>query len=64
LSPDRLAGAIDRAVARGPGVIAIDTGGARRAAALIDGMIRSPASAKRRAAENFVLQRSGGMIRS
>jgi predicted glycosyltransferase len=44
LSPERLAGAIDRAIEFGPGAIAIDTGGARRTAALIAGMIRSPAS--------------------
>jgi predicted glycosyltransferase len=63
LSPERLARAIDRAIARGPGTIAIDTGGARFAAAVIAGMIRSPANAARRPVENFALQRTNGMIR-
>jgi predicted glycosyltransferase len=47
LSPDRLASAIDRAIARGPAAIAIDTGGARRTATLIAEMIRSSASGQR-----------------
>jgi predicted glycosyltransferase len=42
LSPKRLARAIDRAVGRPPKATAIDTGGARRTASLIAGMIRSP----------------------
>jgi predicted glycosyltransferase len=40
LSPARLAAALDRALARGPSPLAIDTGGARRAAELIAGLIR------------------------
>jgi predicted glycosyltransferase len=39
LSPERLAAAIARALARGPGRLAIDTGGARRSAELIAGLI-------------------------
>ncbi|HZU91485.1 MAG TPA: glycosyltransferase, partial [Stellaceae bacterium] len=39
LSSDRLAAALDRALARGPSPPALDTGGARRAAALIAGLI-------------------------
>ena len=42
LSPKRLATAIDRAIFARPATIAIDTGGARRSARLITGMIRSP----------------------
>jgi predicted glycosyltransferase len=42
LSPERLASAIDRAISAHPATITIDTGGARRSAALIAGMIRSP----------------------
>ena len=57
LSPERLAGAIDRAIARGPGAIAIDTGGARRTATLIAGMIRSPANAGTRAVGNLCCSR-------
>ena len=38
-----------RAIARGPGSIAIDTGGARRTATLIAGMMRSPPNAGPRA---------------
>jgi predicted glycosyltransferase len=64
LSPERLTCAIDRVVTRVLGAIPIETGGARRTAALISGMIRSPAGSIRRAVEDFVLQRSGGMIRS
>lgn len=40
LSPERLGQAIDRAIARGPEMIAIATGGARRSAAAIAGLIR------------------------
>src|SRR6516225_12360001 len=40
LSPERLARAIDRAMARGPGTIAIDIGGARRTATLIRGIMQ------------------------
>jgi predicted glycosyltransferase len=40
LSPERLAAAIGRALARGPQALAIDTGGARRSAELIAGLIR------------------------
>jgi predicted glycosyltransferase len=61
LSPERLARAIDRAIARGPGTIAIDIGGARRTATLIRGMMQG-SGASGRLAENFVLPRSGGMI--
>ncbi len=57
LSPERLAGAIDRAIARGPGAIAIDTGGARRTATLIAGMIRSPTNAGMRTVENLCCSR-------
>jgi len=42
LTPERLAEAIDRVIARGPGSVAIDTGGAQRTAAAIARMIRSP----------------------
>lgn len=63
LSPEQLARSIDRAISRGPGAIAIDTGGARRAAALIGSMMRSPANTARRGVENFVMQRTNGMIR-
>jgi predicted glycosyltransferase len=42
LSPRRLAEAIDRAIARGPAAIMIDLEGARRSAAIITMMIRSP----------------------
>ena len=42
LSPERLAVAIERAIASRPSAIAIDTGGAERSAALIAEMIRSP----------------------
>jgi predicted glycosyltransferase len=42
LSPARLAEAIDRVIARGPGSVAIDTGGAQRTAVAIARMIRSP----------------------
>jgi predicted glycosyltransferase len=42
LSPERLASAIDRAISARPAKIAFDTGGARRTARLIAGMIRSP----------------------
>jgi predicted glycosyltransferase len=42
LSPERLAAAIARALARGPQALAIDTGGARRSAELIAGLIRQP----------------------
>lgn len=45
LSPERLAGAIDRAMTRRPKKITIATEGARNAAALIAGMIRGPAEA-------------------
>ena len=61
LSPERLARAIDRAMARGPGTIAIDIGGARRTATLIRGIMQG-SGASRRLAEHFVLQRSGVMI--
>ena len=57
LSPERLAGAMDRAIARGPGAIAIDTGGARRTATLIAGMIRSPTNAGTRTVENLCCSR-------
>lgn len=62
LSPERLAGAIDRAISRPPKPIVIATGGARRAATLIAGMIRSRKDAAAGSVENFVLQRSGAMI--
>lgn len=42
LSPERLARAIDRAIGCPPRATAIDSGGARRTASLIAGMIRSP----------------------
>ncbi|MGH7098515.1 MAG: glycosyltransferase family protein [Stellaceae bacterium] len=42
LSPERLAAAIRRALARGPGTLVLDTGGARRSAELIAGLIRGP----------------------
>ena len=42
LSRERLASAIDRAISASPAKIAIDSGGARRSARLIAGMIRSP----------------------
>jgi predicted glycosyltransferase len=42
LPPERLASAIDRAISAHPAKIAFDTGGARRTARLIAGMIRSP----------------------
>lgn len=64
LSPERLAGAIDRAIARGRGANAIDTGGAGRTAALIAAMIRTPPSATRFPVEKIVLQRTNDMIRS
>jgi predicted glycosyltransferase len=64
LSPETLAGGIDRAIVRDPGVVAIDTGGARRTAAVIAEMIRSPGSASRRSVENFVLPLTDDMIRS
>jgi predicted glycosyltransferase len=57
LSPERLAGAIDRAIAHGPGAIAIDTAGARRTATLIAGMMRSPTNAGTRAVENLCCSR-------
>jgi predicted glycosyltransferase len=44
LTPVRLARAIERAVARGPGAISVDTGGAHRSARLIANLIRDPAS--------------------
>jgi predicted glycosyltransferase len=62
LSPARLAHAIDRAIDRGPGAIAIDTAGVPRTAALIAGMIRSPAAAVRRKGGDLVLRPRGGMI--
>lgn len=62
LSPERLARAIDRAISRPPKLIEIATGGARRAATLIAGMIRSGKDATAGSVENFVLQRSGAMI--
>jgi predicted glycosyltransferase len=64
LSPTRLAHAIGRAIDRGPGPIAIDTKGVPRTAALIAGMIRSPAAAVSREGEDLVLRRRGGMIPS
>lgn len=42
LSPERLGHAIDRAITHGPGEIGIVTDGARRSAAAIANMIRSP----------------------
>jgi len=42
LSPERLASAVHRAIAVRPATVAIDIGGARRSAALIANMIRSP----------------------
>lgn len=44
LSPERLAEAIDRVLAQRPKAVAIDTGGARRTAALIVEMIRTRAN--------------------
>ncbi|MGH7029983.1 MAG: glycosyltransferase family protein [Stellaceae bacterium] len=55
LSPDRLAAAIERAASRRPPALAIDTGGARRTAQLVAGMIRGGASANGSPIENFVM---------
>ena len=49
LTPVRLARAIERAIARGPGAISVDTGGAHRSARLIANLIRDPASVTTRA---------------
>ncbi len=58
LSPQRLAGAIERAVARPPAVAAIDTQGAVRAARLIAGMTRRA----RETGRSFVKPASNDMI--
>lgn len=63
LSPERLAAAIDRAVARGPQPVSIDTGGARRTASLIAGMAPVSTSAADGRAANFALPPTGDMIR-
>jgi predicted glycosyltransferase len=63
LSPERLAQAIDRVINRPVQTIAIATGGARRTAALVASMIRSRREATNSSVENFVLQRTGAMIR-
>lgn len=55
LSPDRLAAAIERAAARRPAALAIDTGGARRTARLVAGMIRDGARAPGEPIEDFVM---------
>jgi predicted glycosyltransferase len=57
LSAERLARAIERAMTRHPGEIAIATGGARCAAALIASMIRSPTGAAGRVVENLCSSR-------
>jgi predicted glycosyltransferase len=49
LTPGRLAGAIERAIERGPRAISIDTGGAHCSARLIANLIRDPASVTARA---------------
>jgi predicted glycosyltransferase len=56
LSPDRLASAVERAVARDPATIAIDTDGAVRSAGLIAGMIGAAAGS------GLVAVSSRGMI--
>lgn len=43
LSPSRLAQEMRRMIARGPGLVSIDTGGGRRTAGVVAAMIRSPA---------------------
>ena len=53
LSPERLAEEINRVIARRPGSVAIDISGARRTAALIAAMIRSPTSIPGRRVEDF-----------
>jgi len=58
LSPQRLAAAIERAAAREPARVAIDTGGAAQTARLITAMIR-PGESR---AEDFVAGASKGMI--
>ena len=57
LSPERLALAIDRAIATRRAIVSIDTGGARRSAELIANMIRSPQS------RIWRCSRTTGMIR-
>jgi predicted glycosyltransferase len=64
LSPERLADAIDHAIIRGPGSVAIDTGGARRTAAVMAALIRLPASMTRYGVEDFQLRGTGDMIPS
>jgi predicted glycosyltransferase len=49
LTPVRLARAIECAVARGPGAISVDTGGAQCSARLIASIISDPASVATRA---------------
>jgi predicted glycosyltransferase len=49
LTPVRLARSIERAIKRGPRVISVDTGGARRSARLIANLIRDPTSVTARA---------------
>jgi len=61
LTPDRLSGAIKRAVERGPGTISVQTGGARCAASLIGDIIRDPARVVRRQ-RDFMSPSPGIMI--
>ena len=69
LTPVRLACAIERAVARGPGAISVDTGGAHRSARLIANLIRDPASVttrsglKRQSENAAPLLSAGGNLR-
>jgi predicted glycosyltransferase len=63
LSPERLAGAMNRAIDRGPGAITIDTGGAQSTAAVVMDMIRSRANSIGRPIENFASRQTNAMIR-
>ncbi len=56
LSADAIAAAIGRAVRGRPATLAVDIGGARRAAQLIAGMIRAPRGADPVAFQNFTIQ--------
>lgn len=64
LAPERIAYAIGRALARPPKPIMIATGGARRTAALIAGLIRSRKNIHHYSAGNLVLRQTDAMIRS
>jgi predicted glycosyltransferase len=64
LSPDRLAGAIDRAISRPPEPIVIDADGARFTAGLIAAMIRCEKNGRPALPRNLVLRRTDAMIGS